>query len=439
YYVPVRAPQGEKILSADQVAEALRPILENPDIEKVGQNLKYDMIVLRGAGVHLAGVAFDTMLASYLIEAGQRNHNLDALSRRYLDGHETIKITELIGSGRQQKQMDAVPLDQITDYAAEDADVPLRLRPLLDQRLEQLGLERLNRELEVPLISVLADMEYTGIKVDPERLAELSRSYQQQLDALEKEIYKLAGRPFNIASPKQLAEVLFAEQGLPVLKKTKTGPSTDVEVLEQLAAEHPLPAKIIEYRQFAKLKNTYVDALPQLIHPHTGRVHASFHQVVAATGRLSSSDPNLQNIPVRALRGREIRSAFLPGEPDWHLLAADYSQIELRVLAHYSQDEALCEAFARDEDIHTLVASQVYGVPLAEVTAPQRRGAKAVNFGVIYGQTPFGLAKSLNIEVEEAAEFIEAYFAKYCRVDEFLERVLNQCRQNGFVTTILGR
>ncbi len=439
YYVPVRAPQGEKILSADQVAEALRPILENPDIEKVGQNLKYDMIVLRGAGVHLAGVAFDTMLASYLIEAGQRNHNLDALSRRYLDGHETIKITELIGSGRQQKQMDAVPLDQITDYAAEDADVPLRLRPLLDQRLEQLGLERLNRELEVPLISVLADMEYTGIKVDPERLAELSRSYQQQLDALEKEIYKLAGRPFNIASPKQLAEVLFAEQGLPVLKKTKTGPSTDVEVLEQLAAEHPLPAKIIEYRQFAKLKNTYVDALPQLIHPHTGRVHASFHQVVAATGRLSSSDPNLQNIPVRALRGREIRSAFLPGEPDWHLLAADYSQIELRVLAHYSQDEALCEAFARDEDIHTLVASQVYGVPLAEVTAPQRRGAKAVNFGVIYGQTPFGLAKSLNIAVEEAAEFIEAYFAKYCRVDEFLERVLNQCRQNGFVTTILGR
>ncbi|NIL97007.1 MAG: DNA polymerase I, partial [Planctomycetales bacterium] len=438
WYLPVRAPAGEKCLDTQEVLNALRPVLENPAIQKIGQNLKYDMIVLRAAGIRLAGVAFDSMLASYLIEAGQRNHNLDALALRYLQ-HETTKISELIGGGKQQKQMDQVPLDQITPYAAEDVDVPLRLRPILEERLIELGLDQLNRELEVPLISVLADMEYAGIKLDIEHLSRLSVQYQQQLDALEAEIYDLAGHPFNIASPKQLATVLFTEQGLPVLKKTKTGPSTDGEVLEQLAANHPLPAKIIEYRQFAKLKNTYVDALPALVHPQTGRIHATFHQVVTATGRLSSSDPNLQNIPVRAERGREIRAAFLPGPPDWQLLAADYSQIELRVLAHYSKDEALCEAFARDEDVHKMVASQVYGVPPSKVTVEMRRGAKAVNFGVIYGQTAFGLAKSLGIEVDEAAEFIDAYFAKYPRVEEFLRQVLADCRQAGYVTTILGR
>ena len=291
----------------------------------------------------------------------------------------------------------------------------------------------------MPLIDVLADMEFNGIRVDPARLAELSARYGERLKELEVEIEELAGHPLNIASPKQLAQVLFQELKLPVVKKTKTGPSTDADVLEELAEPHPLPAKIIEYRQYAKLKNTYVDALPAMIHPQTGRVHTSFNQVVAATGRLSSSDPNLQNIPIRTEEGREIRSAFVAGPPGWKLLAADYSQIELRILAHYSDDPALCEAFARDEDIHTLVASQVFGVPQADVTSAMRRKAKAVNFGVIYGQSSFGLAKALGISQEEAAAFIDGYFARYRGVGEFFADTLAQCSRQGYVTTILGR
>jgi DNA polymerase-1 len=438
YYVPVRGPAGERVLDPAETLAALRPVLENPAIAKVGQNLKYDMIVLRSAGVELAGVTFDTMVASYLLDAGERNHSLDDLSDRYLN-HVTIKISELIGKGHEQRRMDDVPLTQITPYACEDADVALRLRPLLAVRLDEAGLTELNAAVEVPLIEVLVELESNGVRVEPARLAELSQRYGRRLAELEVEIEELAGHPLNIASPKQLAQVLFQELGLPVVKKTKTGPSTDADVLEQLAAIHELPAKIIEYRQFAKLKNTYVDALPAMIHPQTGRVHASFNQVVAATGRLSSSDPNLQNIPVRTEEGREIRSAFVAGEPGWKLLAADYSQIELRVLAHYSQDPALCEAFARDEDIHTLVASQVFGVPLDQVNSAQRRSAKAVNFGVIYGQSPFGLAKSLGISQDEAAAFIDGYFARYEGVGVFMLQTLAECQKNGYVTTILGR
>jgi DNA polymerase-1 len=438
YYIPVRAPAGEPQLDPQETLEALRPILEDSAIEKVGQNLKYDIIVLRAAGVRMEGLGFDTMVASYLLEAGQRNHSLDELSKRYLN-HETIKISTLIGSGKNQKRMDEVPVALVADYACEDADVPLRLMPMLQTQLDDLELSDLLRDLELPLIDVLVEMEFNGIKVDIERLRELSGRYEQRLDALETEIYELAGHSFNIASPKQLAEVLFVEQGLPVVKKTRTGASTDADVLEQLAREHPLPAKIIEYRQFAKLKNTYVDALPAMVHPSTGRVHASFQQAVAATGRLSSSDPNLQNIPIRTDAGREIRSAFLPEQDGWRLLAADYSQVELRVLAHCSGDEALQAAFENDEDIHAAVASQVYGVAQPEVTSDMRRSAKAVNFGIIYGQSPFGLAKSLNIEREEAGEFIDAYFAQYPRVDRFLRDVLEQCRINGFVTTMFGR
>ncbi len=267
----------------------------------------------------------------------------------------------------------------------------------------------------------------------------LSGKYAVLLAELEREIHALAGREFNIGSPKQLQQVLFEEHKLPMVRKTKTGGSTDADVLEELAHLHPLPAKIIEYRQYAKLKNTYVDALPQMVHPQTGRVHASFHQAVAATGRLSSSDPNLQNIPVRTESGREIRAAFVPGFDGWKLLAADYSQIELRVLAHFSGDTTLCEAFARDEDVHARVASQVYGVPLEAVTSDMRRGAKAVNFGVIYGQSPFGLAKQLRIEQSAAAEFIDAYFDRYRGVEEFLDRILEECSRNGYVSTILGR
>jgi DNA polymerase-1 len=438
FYVAVHGPAGERVLDPQQTLEALRPILENPKIRKIGQNLKYDMIVLRVAGVRLAGLSFDTMIASYLLDAGGRSHNLDDLAQRYLN-HTTIKIDQLIGKGRDQKRMDEVPVVQVATYAAEDADIPFQMQPILGAKLQELELTKLNEEVEVPLIEVLADLEFVGMRIDPERLAELSARYGERLGQLEREIEELAGHPLNIGSPKQLAQVLFQEIGLPVLKKTKTGPSTDADVLEQLASSHPLPAKIVEYRQFAKLKNTYVDALPLMIHPETGRVHGSFNQVVAATGRLSSSDPNLQNIPIRAEEGREIRSAFVPGPPGWKLLAADYSQIELRILAHYSQDAAMCAAFERDDDIHSIVASQVFGLPLSEVTSAQRRSAKAVNFGVIYGQSPFGLAKGLGISQEEAATFIDGYFKTYRGVADFMVRTLDECRSNGYVSTILGR
>jgi DNA polymerase-1 len=437
YYVPIRAPRGEPQLEEAAVLTILRPVLESAAIEKIGQNLKYDVVVLRGAGVEVRGLAFDSMVADYLLSPGERTHDMDDLSRRYLR-HETIKISELIGSGKQQKRMDEVPVPRITAYAAEDADVPLRLSALLSAKLAEQQLDRLFAELEMPLVEVLAEMEFHGIRIDVPRLGELSRRFGERLKALEAEIYSIAGHEFNIDSRQQLAEVLFRELKLPVIKRTSTGPSTDVDVLTELAPRHALPAKIIEYRQNAKLKSTYVDALPQLVHPRTGRVHTSFKQDVAATGRLSSKDPNLQNIPVRTEEGREIRSAFLPQE-GWSLLAADYSQIELRVLAHFCRDRALLEAFEQDQDIHARVASEVYGVPLEAVTSDMRRRAKAVNFGVIYGQTPFGLARALGIEKEEAAEFIDAYFARYVGVERFIDQVLDESRAKGYVTTISGR
>ena len=442
-YVPVRGPAGDRVLPLELVLEKLGPILENPEIAKVGQNLKYDTVVLRGAGITLRGTAFDTMIASYLLDAGERSHNLDILSERYL-GHTTTKIKQLIGTGKKQKRMDEVPVAAVSDYACEDADVPLRLWPLLHDRLDQEALLTLNDDLETPLVEVLVEMEWNGVRVDKGRLAELSERFAIRSQELAEEIEEIVGHPFNLASPKQLAEVLFQEIGLPVLKKTKTGPSTDASVLEQLADQHPLPKLIIEHRQYAKLRGTYVDALPALVHPETGRVHCSFNQMVAATGRLSSSDPNLQNIPIRTEEGRQIRSAFIAsagqgGEPGWKLLTADYSQVELRVLAHYSQDEALCQAFAEGQDIHTLVASQVNRVSPEEVTSEQRRGAKAVNFGIIYGQSAFGLAKSLGIPQDEAARFISDYFASYPGVADFMFDTLELCAEQGYVETLLGR
>lgn len=438
WYVPVRAPEGEPCLDPAAALEALRPALENPAIAKIGQNLKYDMLVLRSAGVVMAGLDFDTMIADYLLDAGQRTHNLDDLAKRYLD-HTTIKIEELIGSGKNQRRMDEVPVRQIADYSGEDALLPVRLRPILERRLKESQLDSLFSEVEIPLVEVLSELEFNGVTIDVDRLKSLSVRFGERMYELEAEVFQLAGRPFNLASPKQLQAVLFDELKLPVVKKTKTGPSTDAEVLEELAGLHPLPAKIVEYRQFAKLKSTYVDALPELVCPATGRVHTAFNQVVAATGRLSSSDPNLQNIPIRTEEGREIRSAFVPGEDGWALLSADYSQIELRVLAHYSEDARLSEAFARDEDIHAQVASQIYKVPLAEVTDAMRRQAKAVNFGVIYGQSPFGLAKQLSIPQEEASRFISSYFEGYPGVEKFLEKVLEDCSKTNYVSTMLGR
>jgi DNA polymerase-1 len=438
YYIPVRSPEGEPRLDAELVRSRLRPILEDEQIGKVGQNLKYDMVVLRGDGTRLRGVRFDTMVADYLIESGERNHGIDELAVRYL-GQQKIKTSELLGTGKKQKRMDQVPVERVAQYAAEDADVALRLCEVLTSRLEADGLTGLYCDLEVPLIDILAEMEFLGIRVDRERLRELGARFSSRMQSLEEEIYALAGYRFNIDSRQQLGRVLFEDLDLPVQKKTKTGPSTDVAVLTELAKLHALPAKIIEYRQFAKLQSTYVDALIELVHPATGRVHTSFKQDVAATGRLSSKDPNLQNIPVRTEEGRAIRSAFLPGQDGWKLLAADYSQIELRVLAHFSGDQALQEAFAADQDIHQMVAAEVHGVPLEAVTSDMRRRAKAVNFGVIYGQSAFGLAKSLDIDKTQAAAFIEAYFARYPGVDEFMRKTLAECGQKGYVSTILGR
>jgi DNA polymerase-1 len=439
YYIPLRAPAGERTLDERATLEALRPVLEDPTIEKLGQNLKYDRIVLRTAGVDIQGPQFDTMVASYLLDAGARNHNLDDLARRYMN-HTTIKIAELIGTGKQQKRMDEVPVAQITDYAAEDALVPIHLRPLLEKRMQEDGQTTLFTDVEMPIIDVLVELESNGIKVDCQRLGELSKQFGDEMLRIEQEIYAIAGHELNISSPKQLQEVLFNELKLPVMKKTaKTGPSTDADVLEALAPLHPLPAKIVEYRQYAKLKGTYVDALPTMVHPQTGRVHTSFNQVVAATGRLSSSDPNLQNIPVRTEAGRAIRSAFVPGIDGWTLLAADYSQIELRVLAHYSEDERLCEAFLRDEDIHARVAGQVNNVPIEQVTSDMRRQAKLVNFGTIYGQGSTALAQQLGIDRQTAKRFIDSYFQTYPGIERFLIESLAQCRKQGYAATILGR
>lgn len=437
-YIPVRAPAGTPVVDEAELLSILRPLVNDPQRELIGQNLKYDEVVLRGAGLELNGKFFDTMVADYLVNPGHNVHNMDDLALRFLN-HKTIKISELIGTGRNQKRMDDVPLEQITAYAAEDADVPLRLRPLLQSRLEQLELEPLFNSVEMPLTHVLAEMEFNGITVDPAVLKDLSAELAERTDQLYGELQNLAGIPFNPDSPQQLAEVLFDRLGLPVVKRTKLGLSTDVEVLEELADRHPLPAKIVEYRQLMKLRNTYADALLQQICPRTGRVHTSFMQDVARTGRLSSKDPNLQNIPIRTATGRRIRQAFVAGGPDKLLIAADYSQIELRVLAHFCEDPVLLAAFERDEDIHRVVAAQVYDVSPEGVTDEMRRQAKAVNFGIIYGQSPFGLARELGIPKDDAARFIDSYFGRYPAVEGFIREVLEAAASNGYVSTILGR
>ena len=439
WYLPVRAPEGQPRLDEAATLEALRPILASPEVEKVGQNVKYDLLVLQRAGVEVGGPVTDTMVLSYLLESGERNHNLDQLSHRLLD-HTMIPITDLIGKGKNQLRMDQVDVAKVAEYAGEDADATWRIEELLAAKVRAEGLWTLYAELERPLIHVLARMERTGIKVDPTLLGRLSTEFAARLEAIEADVFALAGHPFNIGSGPQLRQVLFDELKLPVQSKTPGGEaSTAVEVLEELALVHPLPKLLIQHRQLSKLKGTYLDALPALINPDDGRVHASFNQVVTATGRLSSSDPNLQNIPVRTEDGRQIRQAFVPGEPGWMLLTADYSQIELRVLAHFSKDPELTRAFAADRDIHTAVAARIFKVPEDQVDSGRRRVAKTVNFGVIYGLSPFGLASRLGITQAEAAAFIDAYFQQYAGVDAFITRTLEQAQATGRVETILGR
>lgn len=440
YYIPVRGPAGSQLLDPQNVLDSLRPIFEKPGVEILNQNIKYDLIVLGQLGltIHADQIGVDPMVGDYLLDAGARSHSLDTLIQKYLK-IKSIPIADLIGTGKKQKNMVDIEVAKVAEYASEDADLSLRLADLITEQMKTANLFDLYWNLERPLISILADMEQTGIRVDAEELARQSEAVTTRLDETIQSIYQEAEHEFNIDSPIQLRKVLFEEKKLPVKKRTQTGPSTDQEVLEELAQIHPLPAKIIEHRQLSKLKGTYLDALPGLIHPRTGRIHCSFNQVVAATGRLSSSDPNLQNIPIRTAEGRKVRKAFVPAEKDWKLVCADYSQIELRILAHLSGDLALKSAFEQRADIHAAVAAEVYGVELTEVTSDQRRIAKAVNFGVIYGQSPFGLAAVLGIEKDIAAKFIEDYFAKYAGVDQFIEQTLETCRTTGYARTMLGR
>jgi DNA polymerase-1 len=425
-------------LDGSTVKTLLGPLLADETVKKVGHNIKYDLIVLERAGLPLAGIAMDTMVTSYLTDPSRMRHNLSEVSLHYLK-RKMIPISELIGKGSKQITFDHVPVSQACEYASEDADITWRLAEVFGPLLRERDLEALFTKVELPLIRVLARMETTGIAIDLAIFDALRQEIEERLITLEKEIHSLAGAPFQINSPKQLQEVLFTQIGLKPIRKTKTGYSTDVEVLEQLAHEHPLPEKVLAFRSLEKLRGTYVDALPKLVNPETGRIHTSYNQAVAATGRLSSSDPNLQNIPVRTDMGRRIRQGFVPGGKDQKLISADYSQIELRILAHLAQDEHLNHAFMNDADIHRDTAARVFGVDPDEVTSDMRRQAKAVNFGVLYGQSPYGLARSLGIPQHEAKGFIEAYFDQYPGVREWIDSTIAEAKDVGYVTTMLNR
>jgi len=426
-------------LALSEVLEKLRPILENPAIKKIGQNIKYDWLVLSRHGVNLDGVVFDTMVASYLLNPSKRAHNLDQIAMDFL-GHKTIPYQEVAGKGKNALSFNQVLLEKAVPYACEDADITLMAKDVLMPRLQGIGLTDLMENVEMPLVPVLLRMEMQGTCIDVDRLHELSKSFEHQLEALEADIYGLAGEEFNINSSQQLGNILFNKLNLPVLKKTKkkTGYSTDVDVLTRLAEEHEMPALVLKQRTLTKLKSTYADALIDLVNPETGRIHTSYNQTVTATGRLSSSDPNLQNIPIRTDEGMEIRRAFVPRE-GWHLVSADYSQVELRILAHYSDDEILIQAFLKDEDIHTRTASEVFQVSPSSLTTELRRQAKAINFGIIYGMSAFGLSKQLGLSHKMAKTYIDNYFARYQGVKRFIDQILVEAKRMKRTSTLLGR
>jgi DNA polymerase-1 len=426
-------------LSRDKVLAALKPLLENSDKHKIGQNIKYDAHVLANHGINLQGIAFDTMLESYVLDSTATRHDLDSLALKYLK-LQTIKFEEIAGKGKKQLPFNQIDIEQAAPYAAEDADVTLQLHQKLWLQLQSIPkLRQILTEMEMPLIPILMRMERNGVKIDAVQLQKQSAELAQSLQVIEQQAYELAETEFNLNSPKQLQSILFDKLGLPVLKKTpKKEPSTAVEVLEELALDYPLPKLILEYRSLSKLKSTYTNALPRQINPKTGRVHTSYQQAVTATGRLSSTNPNLQNIPIRTAQGRRIRQAFVAPK-GYRLLAADYSQIELRIMAHLSQDEKLLAAFAAGEDIHKATAAEVFDVPLNEVTSDQRRSAKAVNFGLIYGMQAFGLAKQLGIERRKAQTYIDTYFARYPGVKAYMEDTRELAKKQGYVETVFGR
>ena len=439
WYLPI----GHSYLGApDQldrklVIERLKPLLEDPEKAKIGQNVKYDALVLRRAGIDVKGVSCDTMLASYLANSAAKSHGMDALAADLLD-YRTIPYSDVAGSGKKQICFSEVEIEKATVYAAEDADITLRLAEKLEPMVVAEEQEKLFHEVEMPLMEILTDMEWTGVRIDADFLGQLSSEMEGKLAALEQEIHDLAGVNFNIGSPKQLGEVLFEHLQLPRGKKTKTGWSTNVEVLTNLAGEHEIAARILDYRSVSKLKSTYTDALPKMVHPESGRIHTSFNQAVTATGRLSSSDPNLQNIPIRTEEGRRIREAFIPSEGNV-IISADYSQVELRILAHMADEPTLKQSFADNEDIHIRTASEVFGMFPEMVTAEQRRQAKTINFGVIYGMGAFSLGKDLGISTKEAQVFIDNYFARYANIKGFMESCREEARAKKYVTTILGR
>jgi len=440
-YLPVAHsyPGAPQQLDRDDVLNRLRPWLEDPAQNKVGHHLKYDAHVLSNYAISLAGMRYDSMLESYVLNSTATRHDLDSVAKKYLDIN-TISYTDVAGKGAKQLRFDEVPIESATPYAAEDADVTLRLHEALWPQIVTTGdLEKVYVDLEQPLLQVLMRMEATGVLVDETLLHQLSTEFAGQMIAAETAVHKIAGRSFNLSSPKQLQQILFEELGLPILRKTPKGqPSTAEDVLSELAGDYELPQLILNFRSLSKLKSTYTDKLPLQIAPRTGRIHTSYHQAVAATGRLSSSDPNLQNIPIRTEEGRRIRQAFIA--PDGYVLvAADYSQIELRIMAHISQDENLLTAFSEDRDIHQATAAEVFDVPLNDVTSDQRRSAKAINFGLIYGMSAFGLGRQLGINRNRAQEYIDLYFSRYPGVKNYMDSTRERASEAGYVETVFGR
>ncbi|PWD86826.1 DNA polymerase I [Ignatzschineria cameli] len=438
-YIPFKQAGLENPLAIDAVMARLKPILEDEKIPKVGQNIKFDWHILRRQGVELRGIVDDTMLASYIYDPTGNRHNMDALAELYL-GFKTTPFEEIAGKGRSQKRFDEIDIETASFYACEDADITLQLQRSILPRLRSEATQyKVYQEMEVPLISVLAKMEHEGILVDAAHLEQLSAEFGENLSELETKAYELAGEEFNMSSSKQVGEILFEKLGLPVIKKTPKGaPSTAEDVLQKLAEDYPLPKIIIEYREFSKLRSTYTDSLVAEINSETGRVHTSFNQAQTSTGRLSSSNPNLQNIPIRTKEGRRIREAFIAKEGSL-LLAADYSQIELRLMAHFSQDETMLRAFNEGKDIHAATAAEVFGIPLEKVTGEERRAAKAINFGLIYGMGAFGLAKQLGISRTQAQEYISLYFSRYTGVLNYMEEAKEKAKKHGYVETALGR
>jgi len=440
-YIPVAHdyPGAPEQLERDSVLAQLKPILEDPAAKKIGQHIKYDKNVLANYDIKLQGILSDTMLASYVLNSVATRHNMDSLSLKYL-GHNTIHFEDIAGKGAKQITFNQIAMEQAAPYASEDADVTLRLHEALQVLLKDKGelLSVLN-DIEVPLSSVLAKMEQNGVLIDSQLLSQQSQTLAARIMDLEKEVHELAGESFNLGSTKQLQHILFEKMSLPVVKKTPKGaPSTSEEVLQELALEYELPKKIMQYRGLTKLKNTYTDKLPKMIHHRTGRVHTSYHQAVTATGRLSSTDPNLQNIPIRTAEGRQVRQAFI-ARPGYKVVAADYSQIELRIMAHLSKDKGLVSAFSAGKDIHSATAAEVFGVPLEEVSVNERRSAKAINFGLIYGMSAFGLSKQLNIGRYDAQQYMDLYFERYPGVLTYMESTRESAKQTGYVSTVFGR